>query len=271
MVGVFAGTSLIELRANYGICNNDCITHSCYTGRENGQSGCPMFEGPFSLRSNLNCILCGNCIKTCPNQSPQVNLRLPGFELWSCQRFERSIAFLVPLIMSTQLFRGLEKAGYFQFLMDERINCSLMLFLLLTAVAALVFLTVKSVERFMPDTIFEKKENTAGMLSYCLLPLAAAFEIAYHLEWLLLIGGQILPVLGRQFGQQWEAFGASGAPWAIATLQVILVLLGGWGSLLVLKRIYRPVFKNRPAKSPFKGRLTIILTTWLYIFLLTAG
>ena len=271
MVGVFASIAMVEVRANYGICNNDCTTHSCYTGGIKGQSGCPMFEGPFSLRSNLNCILCGNCIKNCPNQSPQVNLRLPGFELWSSHRFEKSIAFLVPVIISTQLFRGLEMARYHRFFMGASINRISMLVLLLTAITTLVFLAIRKVEKLMPDATVDSKEHSAGVLSYCLLLLAATFEMAFHLERLLLFGGQIIPVFGRQLEQQWEALGASGAPWAITALQVMLVLLGGWGSLWVLKRIYRPGLKNRSAKAPFAGRLLIILTTCLYILLLTAG
>ena len=271
MIGVFASTAMVELRANYGICNNDCITHTCYTGGDTGQSGCPMFEGPFSLRSNLNCILCGNCIKNCPNQSPQVNLRLPGFELWSSRRFEKPIAFLVLVIVSTQLFRGLEMAGYYRFFPSAGINRITMLFILFTAVTTMVFLAIRTVEKLMPDDILDNKEYSAGILSYCLLILTATVEMAFHLERLLLFGGQIIPVFGRQLGQQWEAFGASGAPWAITTLQVMLILVGGWGSLWVLKRIYRPGLKDRAEKSPLAGRLMIALTTCIYIFLFTAG
>jgi DNA-binding NtrC family response regulator/polyferredoxin len=271
MVGVFASASILELRANYGICNNDCVSHSCYTGGTECQSGCPMFEGPFSLRSNVDCIFCGNCIKNCPNQSPQMNLRLPGFELWSSRRFEKTVVFLVPLIIGTQLFRGLEEAGYLNLFLESGINRPFMLFILLAVVTALVFLAVKSAEKIMLQALPEKKEDLAGMLSYGLLLLAATFEMAYHLERLLLFGGQILPVLGRQLGMDWEAFGASGAPWAITTLQVMLVLLGGWGSSLVLKRIFRSAHEESPASIPFSWRLPAILTTIVYTWLFIAG
>jgi DNA-binding NtrC family response regulator/polyferredoxin len=271
MVGVFAGASMLELRANYGICNNDCITHSCYTGGKECQSGCPMFEGPFSLRSNLDCILCGNCIKNCPNQSPQVNLRLPGFELWSSRQFEKPMAFLVQLIMATQLFRGLVKAGYFHFFLDDSINRSFMLFVLLTVVTVLVFILVKMAENSMSRDVPDKKEYSAGMLSYGLLLMVVTFEMAFHVERLLLLGGQILPVMGRQFGMQWETFGVSVAPWVIITLQVMLILLGSWGSSLILRQIYRTRFEDNPRTTPFSWRLPVILTTIGYIWLFVAG
>jgi ferredoxin len=271
MVGIFSSTSILELRANYGICNNDCIAHSCYTGGQECQSGCPMFEGPFSLRSNVDCIYCGNCIKNCPNQSPQMNLRLPGFELWACRRFEKPVVFLVPLIMSTQIFRGLVEAGYLDFFLGRGVSRPFMLFLLLTAVTALVFLAVKSSERLMLQDVSATKGVSGGMLSYGILFTVVAFEVAYHLERLLLFGGQILPVLGRQFGMNWENLGASGAPWAITTLQVMLVLAGGLGSSVVLKRIYRSFFNEDPAGIPFAWRLPVILTTICYTWLFIAG
>jgi len=271
MVGIFSSASIVELRANYGICNNDCLTHSCYTGGQECQSGCPMFEGPFSLRSNVDCIYCGNCIKNCPNQSPQMNLRLPGYELWASRRFEKPVVFLVPMIMSTQIFRGLVEAGYLNYFLERGINRSFMLLVLLATVTALVFLAVKSSERLMLQGSSHKKGISAGMLSYSLLFLAVAFEVAYHLERLLLLGGQILPVLGRQLGMNWEALGASGAPWAITTLQVMLVLVGGMGALMVLKRIYRDSLKGNPTKIPFAWRLPVVLATICYIWLFIAG
>jgi DNA-binding NtrC family response regulator len=271
MVGVFAGASMLELRANYGICNNDCISHSCYTGGKECTNGCPMFEGPFSLRSNLDCVLCGNCIKNCPNQSPQVNLRLPGFELWSSRRFEKPVIFMVPLIMGTQFFRGLGGAGYFHNFMNGPIDQALMLLILLMAVTLLVFLAFRSAERFILRELPDKNENSAGILSYGLLFMAVSFEMAFHVERLLLLGGQILPVLGRQFGFNWEAFGASGSLWAITSLQVMFVLLGSWGSSVVLKRIYLAGFEDQPEKIPISWRLPVILTTISYIWLFVAG
>ena len=95
IVGTLSGCSVLELRANYGICNNTCKSHDCYTGSK-GQEGCPMFEGPFSLSSNRNCVLCGTCIKICPNQSPVLNLRLPSYELWTIRRPKKASPLWVP-------------------------------------------------------------------------------------------------------------------------------------------------------------------------------
>lgn len=272
MVGVFSAASMVELRANYGICNNDCFTHRCYTGDTECQNGCPMFEGPFSLRSNLDCTLCGNCIKNCQNQSPQLNLRLPAFELWGSRRFEKTVVFMVPLIMGTQFFRGMEKAGYLHPLLESPANRSLILSMVMAALMALVFWAFKKTESLMFMEVPDKNKCSAGILASGMLIMALTYEIAFHSERFLSLGGQILPVLGRQFGWHWEAFGARGAPWAITTLQVILVLLGSLGASKVLKNIYRAcIGEDCPEKSPLTWRMPVTATTIIYIWFLVAG
>jgi len=272
IIGVFASASMLELRANYGICNNDCLTHRCYTGDEKSKNACPMFEGPFSLRSNLNCTLCGNCIKNCPNQAPRLNLRLPGYELWSSSRFEKTVAFLVPLIIGTQFFRGLEAAGYLNVFLNNPTSRSFILFILIATVTVLILGAFKIAEDLMSKYVPSRNSSPAGMLSYGMLFLAVTFEMAFHLERFLLLSGQVLPVLGRQLGLHWDKFGTSGAPWAITTLQVILILLGSLGSSVVLRRIYLAFADDdSPEKTPLSWRMPVILTAFAYVWLFIAG
>ena len=112
LAGVMSRCSVVELRSNLNVCNTNCTTHGCYVG-EKALAGCPMYEGPFSMKTNQDCILCGNCIKICPDKAPKFNLRLPGHELWTFLRPDQTIIVLLPLILATQLFRGLETSPLF--------------------------------------------------------------------------------------------------------------------------------------------------------------
>jgi transcriptional regulator with AAA-type ATPase domain len=91
---IFSMPSILELRANRQMCENQCTDHACYRGNED-TPGCPMFRHPFLVDNNKDCILCGRCIKNCRYRSTQLNLRLAPEELWSIQSPRLADSFLV--------------------------------------------------------------------------------------------------------------------------------------------------------------------------------
>ena len=91
---IFAMPSTMELRANRHLCVNTCQERLCYQG-DAEHEGCPMFRHPFLVDNNRDCTLCGNCIKTCPHDSIQVNLRIAPLELWNMQSPRVADSFLV--------------------------------------------------------------------------------------------------------------------------------------------------------------------------------
>jgi len=77
--GLWSMLSFMELRPTKDKCEK-CRSYECVRG--NGSTrGCPMGLHPGRLTSNRDCTYCLNCIKTCPHDSPQIRLRLPGVEL----------------------------------------------------------------------------------------------------------------------------------------------------------------------------------------------
>ena len=81
MAGVCSITALLELRPNIDVCSNQCITHTCYKGTET-IAGCPLFQHVMFVNTNQHCKLCMNCVRVCPHDSVQLNLRLPAQEIW---------------------------------------------------------------------------------------------------------------------------------------------------------------------------------------------
>jgi len=94
MNAIFSMPSILELRANRHLCANRCDEYSCYTGTDRAP-GCPMFRHPYLVDNNRDCTLCGNCVKNCPHQSIQLNLRLAPQELWNMETPRLSDSFLV--------------------------------------------------------------------------------------------------------------------------------------------------------------------------------
>ncbi|MGA1789950.1 MAG: sigma 54-interacting transcriptional regulator [bacterium] len=98
LIGVFAMTSIVEVRSNPDICVNECSTHDCYHGRED-QPGCPMFQHLVFVDNNQTCKLCLNCIRACPHQAVSLNLRAPGWEIWASNQVRPGMVVLVCALM----------------------------------------------------------------------------------------------------------------------------------------------------------------------------
>ena len=265
MVGVLSTCSAVELRSNYNICTYTCAKHECYMGSTSGE-GCPLFEGPFSLRSNQNCILCGKCLEICPNNSPVLNLRPPGQELWTSHKTESNTVALGLVLIGTQVFRGLEHAGFFHPLEAAGREWWLYSCVLLAGIIALVFLFVQSSTRRVFPLAKNEEGSNAHLLIYILIPLAVGYEVGFHLERMLTLGPQFLAVLGRQVGLGMELPGASVSTAAVRVLQACLILLGMSGSLMVLKRLLRrhALPRDHPA-SGYGRRLPVLILGVSYL------
>jgi len=237
LAAIFSGCSIVEWRSNSSICNSTCKDNACYKGNE-ATSGCPLYQGPFSLNSNQNCILCGNCVKTCPNDSPALNLRMPGHELWAAVKPEKVTVIFVPVILGTQLFRGIEHSPIVQAL-ETGIHSTWLLYalLLMTCIGiAFCFIQVAG------SLSFEQLKNGAikkwELFTHAIIPLAFAFEFVYQLKPLLTRLGSFFPVLGRQIGINLDWLSATASPGIVKFWQVAF-LVGGMGLSYLFLNILR--------------------------------
>ncbi len=262
MVGFLSSCSTVELRSNYNICNTSCIKHECYAGNE-AIEGCPSFEGPFSLRSNQNCVLCGNCVKICPNNSPVLNLRVPGQELWSSSKLEHSAVVLGTVLIGTQLFRGFEKLGVFHRLESGIYWWLSAAVLMASMVLGVIVFSYASGKRFFP--FVETPDRGMSQIIYCFIPLSAAFEVDFHLARLLTMGGTLPAVIGRQAGLYNDLPSLVAVPSALKIIQVLILLAGLAGSLKIGERFSRCYSVNK-----YKIRRPILFFTILYLTFLLA-
>lgn len=85
-IGLGALASMFELRRrDSGTCGA-CSTKDCFRGNEH-RWGCPMGEYPGGgMDSNLYCILCTECLKSCPRGNIVIRFRTPGRDLWAMRR-----------------------------------------------------------------------------------------------------------------------------------------------------------------------------------------
>jgi ferredoxin len=237
-----------------------------FLSKSEARGGCPVFEAPFSLHTNQNCILCGNCIKNCQNQSPILNLRAPGHELWAFRRPDLTISVLGVFIMGSQIFRGWLK-GSFLHQYAGGLSQPWMYYtasIIMATVLALLFVKITAAVVF--DSVNAASQEKLGLMVYVLVPLMVAFELGFHFERMMVYGGQLLPTLSRQLGFSWGFLGISMDPALIKVIQIGLVLVGIAAAQSVLKRLLRSHWMPSLQRLSCKQRLPVWLLGAGYVW-----
>jgi ferredoxin len=271
VAGLCSVSSIVELRPNLDICTAKCKGHSCYKG-ENGVPGCPMFNHVMFTDTNQHCVLCMNCVRSCPNDSPQLNLRVPARELLtvnaaSWPQTGRFVAMLAGLLVGQMLIQSWEMRpdGPLQGL--AAIQRFLLLTGMLSACAgvplALLWLAsprsgmagdAAAEERFWRKALAWLPLVTAGLVCYqlgfapwlpdlrvglALAPRSGAGLRSFSVSALdLLRYGTISAGLLTTFYILWKnrkiTLGEGGKGWAMAHAAAIAGLIGFWGLILAL-------------------------------------
>jgi polyferredoxin len=237
VIGVFAHCSMVEVRSSSGTCTDDCPDQRCF-GDDTHDHGCPVFRAPFSLASNLECILCGKCLKSCPHESPRLNLRIPGYELTQVQNPSPVVSTLIPVILATQLFRALDAQGLFRLMHDMPYGWfALAALLIAMCLGAFGFVRVSGWWSF--DTLQSRDALKHELFSYALIPLAFAYELAYQLNAVLTKSGSLIPAIGEKFGWNWGRCDFTLSQGGFMGWQSLLILGGLLAATIVLKNLAR--------------------------------
>ena len=251
LAATFSGCSVIEWRSNSSICNSTCKTNACYKGNDE-VPGCPLYQGAFSLYSNQDCILCGNCVKICENASPAFNIRIPGHELWAAIKPEKVTSIFVPVILGTQIFRGLEHTAIGHILESFLYSTWAAFGVLLIAATAVSFLYTRVAGQISFGQLKDSAIKKGDLFINCIIPLSFSFELGYQLKPLFERLGHFLPILGRQFGFELNFLDFASGPGAAKPWQVLLILLGIFVSMGFLKILLKN-HQGKPGEgSPYK-------------------
>ena len=269
LAGTFSGCAVVEWRSNSSICNSTCTTNACYKGNSE-RKGCPLYQGPFSLYSNQNCILCGNCVKICENASPAFNIRIPGHELWSAVKPEKVTAVFVPVILATQVFRGLEDTGIAHVLESALHSRWLAFAVLLGAAVLLAFPFIRLAAAVSFGPLQDKSIRKNELFVNALVPLLFSFEIGYHLKPFLERLGHFFPVTGREFGFQLEFLDIALKPGAAKPWEVLLILTGMFSAIFFLKKLRKTHQENKGNKTGLLQYFPLFFISIIYIWMFLA-
>jgi CRP-like cAMP-binding protein/NAD-dependent dihydropyrimidine dehydrogenase PreA subunit len=257
---IFAMPSVMELRANRPLCVNTCQSRLCYQGDE-AHEGCPMFRHPFLVDNNRDCILCGNCIKNCPHDSIQVNLRIAPLELWHIHAPRVADSFLVVSLSAIffPLLRHQEFQNLFTVYSMPHLVGSLMIFVLIAA-----FVAIYSLFSWQQARITGKSFNYIfSATGYGFIPLVLGGFLAVYFEMFVAEAWRLIPLIMSAFGASLEPGHRLLSREATLTLQHLIITGGLLASLYATYRIIKRYMGS--------DRFSLKLYGLPYAFLLGSG
>jgi hypothetical protein len=273
--GNYARTGMLALRATPQVCAK-CKVNACYKG-SNKAPGCPMFEFPRTMDTNARCNLCSYCIKSCPNNSIRLSLRLPTQELWFIRRPKFEEAFLAVVIMGIVFVQNITMLEVWQSILgwlegitgtdSYYVTFTITFIIAMLIPIALLALTAWVATRFNNDSLVEN----FAKFGYAIIPLDVAGHVGHNLFHLLAEGKAIFYTAIALLGQ--EIHGASPALLNGSTIQIlqyILVGLGIAGSLYTTYRIARSNYgqgRTWASWAPYAMLVLLlgVVNIWLFI------
>jgi transcriptional regulator with AAA-type ATPase domain/NAD-dependent dihydropyrimidine dehydrogenase PreA subunit len=271
MNGMFAKLSMVELRAQQGICSASCTTYQCYKGgpeKGEGQEtgGCPVYSHPAQLTDNRDCVLCMTCLKACPHRSVELNLRPPGIDLWTTHKPTAAEVCLLFLLLGAVLLHRLpeiEQQFGWNLALDffgAHLGMSILALLAPAAIACLAHLGVRFSNRTCKPRSFVE-------LAYGYLPFVLSANLAHYLRLGLTEAGRVIPVTFAMFGLGTANLPVAVAdPDVIAFLQAVSLIAGFWLSVVLTQKIARlPLRKMLPqhlALATIGGVMWKVIVGW---------
>ncbi|KKM10323.1 hypothetical protein SY88_14750, partial [Clostridiales bacterium PH28_bin88] len=194
--GNYALVGGLEIRGDSTKCRH-CRTLECYRG-DGRTPGCPMFLAVRNLDSSRHCNLCANCVKSCPHDAVQLNLRSPGHELRTGARPRLDVAVLAAALVGIVLMQNAVMLESWQALQAWLVSVSGLPQLVMLSLSVVVM-------ALLPAGILWLTALTAGGLhsagslfsafGLALVPLNLGTHLAHNLQHLL-AEGKLLYWLG---------------------------------------------------------------------------
>lgn len=275
LFGNYSQTSFLELRSDPDKCKT-CKTLDCYNGNEKAP-GCILYEIPRVMDSNRTCNLCGDCLKSCNNDSPSVQVRdLPAQELWTKKRPRLDEAFLAGSLVGIILISGFGMLeawqpffSWFQGFsgIQNKEFATTILFVMMLAIPILIMLIASYISsKFTKESILENFSRFA----YSIIPLNLAGHFAHNLFHFLGEGKSIWWTTAKIFHGEESVAVEPGTEHAAETisaalldtsttqiLQYLIVVIGIAASIYIIRKIAKN--NNLKIASALPHQLVVLI------------
>jgi transcriptional regulator with AAA-type ATPase domain/polyferredoxin len=240
LTGVMAKASILELRADKNVCSSQCSSHECYFGTDE-REGCPFGQVTPTMHSNLNCKVCGLCVKNCPHGAINVNLRIPGSELMDMYRANAATAFLSVGLIGALLGELASKSTAFaeisqQLHLSPNLSFTIVFVAGVIGVNGLVALAALVSKGFLANT-FQQNYARFGI---AMIPTTLTAFLAFHVYYLINLGVQLPILVSQNFDLAlFRDLIVRVSPETTLFIQQAIVAIGLIWTVLVMHRIAR--------------------------------
>ena len=275
LAGNYARTGMLALRATPETCAK-CKVTACYKGSEQAP-GCPMFEFPRVMDTNAQCNLCGNCVKSCPNDSIRLTLRVPTQELWFIRKPKFEQAFLAVVIMGLVFVQNITMLNVWESILGwlEQVTGTqnyAVTFTITFLIAMLIPITLLALTGLLAGKLNgETVARNFAKFGYAIIPLDVAAHAAHNMFHLLAEGKAVmftaLASVGQVVPEQSPALADNAT---IQILQFALLALGVIGSVYTAYRIARSNYasgKSWATLVPYAALIMVLggVNVWLFL------
>jgi hypothetical protein len=252
--GLYATFASSELRAaDHDVCRR-CATKDCYRGNDRG-APCPTHEFLGSMRENTYCILCMECVKSCPEGNVAWNLRPWGADLLESIRPRQDEACLAVILLSMSAFHGLTMTLTWDRLVQGIAGATGVGWLAAFSVGMAVMLLLPLAAYWLICVLMtwcagDRRHGVGTVFvrfAYSLLPIALFYHLAHNLQHVLSEGKKVVRLASDPFGWGWNLFGTAHVP-----VTAMLPLEVGWGmqvALVVAGHVFAIVIAHRTARA----------------------
>ena len=234
------------------------------------------------MSSKTYCILCTECVRTCPRDNITLRLRPWGADLANQKRARTDEAVLAIILLSMTGFHGLTMTPSWSRWL-EAFGASLGL----TRIWAFAVLTGAII--LTPIAVFWMLAKLSAVLAggrrartfflhyaYALLPIALFYHLAHNAEHFLMEGPKLLAIASDPFGYGWDLFGSARTVFppmvtleGLWFLQVLFVLVGHLFGLWISQRTTRRLISGRRqgfvAQLPMLAAMILSSATSLWL------
>ena len=274
--GNYARTGAVALRADPEICATCTSRAACYNGTDTTPA-CPLFTFPRTMEDSADCNLCASCIKSCPNDAIQIQVRPPSSELWHLRTPRLEASFLAAAIMGIVLIQNLTMLSVWPDVLDAigrttGITASAAVFTMAFAVAVAVPVgLVALASHWAAGRNLESTVVNFARFGFALIPLDIAGHIAHNLFHLLSEGkAAVMTVLGLVGVDGSTTSPGVASTGTIQVLQYALIALGTAASLYAARRMahgrYRSAARRRSTVLPYAAVIAVlaVLNAWMF-------